>query len=76
MHYSARESPCLYIIALSCILSLHFHENSPKFWSTQLLNILQSFLLVKVLSLDCSESYTLSTNEPNIYISPQTIFYA
>lgn len=45
---------------LGGVLSLHFHEDGAKFWSTQLLNVLQSFSLIKILSLDCSESYTLT----------------
>lgn len=72
MQYSATEYLFLYIIAPSGILSLHFHEDSAKFWSTQLLNVLQSFPLIKVPPLDGSESYTLTTNEQNMQKLPHT----
>lgn len=50
----------IYVIVHSGILSLHLHEDGAKFWSTQLLNVLQSFPLVKILPLYSSESYSLS----------------
>lgn len=55
----------LFTLLLHGVLRLHFHEDGAKFWSTQLLNVLKSFPLIKVLPLNCSEGYALRTNEQN-----------
>ena len=58
----------MYIVyeKLISVLSLHFHEDSVKLWSAELLNVLQSFTLIKIPPLDGSESYSLAKSYYNI----------
>lgn len=51
-------------LSIYSILSLNFHNNSAEFWGTQLLNVLQPFLLIKILPLHWSERYSLKKKHP------------
>lgn len=59
-------------IVLSGILCLNFHQDSAKFWSTELLDILQAFLLIKIFPLNCSECNTL-THKMKIFVPNSAI---